>query len=622
MTLPTPADDASASRSDPVRWLAALLTALPPLLAFNLSPSPTLINQLLAFGTWGGFVLALAPGRVCGRAWPLHAALLALAAAVLWSWGPGQLPASLALSALAQLVGALLVAWAGTEVARRSDAVDAFAALAWGLLAAGLLSVLVALVQVFMPAWADGGLIAHSGLVGRAVGNLRQPNHLCSLLLWALIAAAALLELRRLSLPLAVAAAVLLVFAIELTASRTGAGALLLLAAWGLLGRRLSRPTRWLLVATPVLYALSFGAMWAWGEWMQQAVGAEARMAGAGNGIESPNTRGRIWANALSLIAQQPWTGVGFGEFNLAWTLTEFPQRPTAFFDHTHTLPLQLAVELGLPLATLVMGLLGSALVLGWQRWRAVDGERRTAASAAWMIVLGIGVHSMVEYPLWYAYFLLPTAFAWGFALGIVPAAAASPQPARPARAGQVGGAAMVLCAALALVDYMQVVAIYAPGADAAPLAQRIAQGQRSLLFAYQGDYAAATSGRVDEGAALAFERAPHFLMDTRLMMAWARYLHATGRDELARSLVLRLREFRNADAKGFLDVCSAPPGAASAVVAPSASAAADAEEADDTPPDTAGFQCQPPQAAHAWREFLGPASASAPASAGAAAPR
>ena len=33
---------------------------LPPLLSYNLPPSPTLINQCLAFGAWGAFVLALA----------------------------------------------------------------------------------------------------------------------------------------------------------------------------------------------------------------------------------------------------------------------------------------------------------------------------------------------------------------------------------------------------------------------------------------------------------------------------------------------------------------------------------------------------------------------------------
>ena len=36
---------------------------------------------------------------------------------------------------------------------------------------------------------------------------------------------------------------------------------------------------------------------------------------------------------------------------------------------------------------------------------------------AAFVMVLMIGVHSLLEYPLWYAYFLLPTAFAFGLCL-------------------------------------------------------------------------------------------------------------------------------------------------------------------------------------------------------------
>ena len=38
---------------------------------------------------------------------------------------------------------------------------------------------------LFWPALADGSWIARSGVPGRAVGNMRQPNHLASLLLWA-----------------------------------------------------------------------------------------------------------------------------------------------------------------------------------------------------------------------------------------------------------------------------------------------------------------------------------------------------------------------------------------------------------------------------------------------------
>ena len=579
---------------------AGLLTAAPPLLAYNTAPSPTLINQCLAMGLWGGFVLMAAPGGVSLRAWPLQAALLALLAGVLWSWGPGMLPSAIAASSLAMLGAAMVLAWTGTQAAQRADGVGVFVAFAWGLLAAGLLSAGVAVVQVFAPGWADGSWIARSGLVGRAVGNLRQPNHLCSLLLWAVIAAVALLELRRLSLKLAVALVLALVFAVELTASRTGAAGLLLLALWGAFsggpalgsvtntltsaGRGLSRPTRWLLLATPILYAASYGAMFAWGEWTHQAIGAEARLVNEGTGIESPNTRWRIWSNALTLIAQQPWTGVGFGEFNLAWSLTPFPGRPTAFFDHTHNLPLQLVVELGIALAGLVLTLMLVALILAWQRSHSAIGDTSVAAMSAWMMVLMIGVHSQVEYPLWYAYFLLPAAFAWGFALG-VPGAAdagnAAPVIRQPASstAGMLAGAALLAGAGLAMLDYLRAVAIYAPGNSTSTLSERIARGQASPLFAYHGDYAAATSFEPEPGSALALQRAPHYLLDTRLMIAWARHLAASGQIDLARALADRLREFRNADAAQFLAVCAQP--------------------------DAPDFQCQKPLAAHSWREYV-----------------
>lgn len=610
--LPRPSHPADAPQGDagpidrPIDWplmAAALVCALPPLLAYNQAPSPTLMNQCLAMGAWGGFVVALAPSWRWRSVWSLQAALAALAVAVVWSWSQ-SLPSSLALSSLAMLAAAMVMVWAGASAAGRDDRVGVFVAFAWGLLAAGLGSVVVALVQVFAPGWTDGTLIAHSGLVGRAVGNLRQPNHLCSLLLWAVIAAIGLHEVKRLPTRAVVPIVVALVFAVELSASRTGAAALALLAAWGLLDRRLSRPARALLLATPVVYALSYGAMSLWGEWTHQAIGAEARL--AAGGAESPNSRGRIWANAWALTMQQPWTGVGFGEFNLAWSLTPFPGRPTAFFDHTHSLPIQLAVELGLPLTALVLGLLALALWQGLARSARTPGAAGIAATAAWGMAALIGVHSLVEYPLWYAYFLLPAAFAFGLSLGAPgqgpwahragksepPAAEpegsggaeplaqeAAPHRPPPVLAGALAGALMIGGAAYAMADYLAVVAIYAPGDSAGPLSERIRQGQRSPFFAYQADYAAATTPESGADVPLAFRRAPHFLMDTRLMMAWAQHLDATGRSDAARALVERIREFRNADSDEFLAECETRPAA---------------------------FQCQPARQAHPWREYLG----------------
>jgi O-antigen ligase len=567
---------------------AALAACAPALLAFNLPPSATMLNQCVAVAVWGGWVLVIGPGWRSAGALTLLGALLALAAGVAVSWGAGALPSSLGLAAIGSLAAAAVLVQAGAVAARRSDGVTLFAAFATGLLAAGVLSALVALVQVFAPEWTDGTVIAHSGLPGRAVGNLRQPNHLCSLLLWAVIANVALVELQLLPRRAGWALLVLLVFAVELTASRTGAAGLLLLAAWALLDRRLSRTGRAMLLATLLLYALSYAAMAGYGHWSHQALGAEARLASEAGGGPSPNSRLNIWRNALALIAQQPWTGVGFGEFNLAWTLTAFPGRPTAFFDHTHNLELQLAVELGLPLAALVLGLLAWALMQAWRRTARLEGEAGAAGRAALLLVLMIGLHSQVEYPLWYTYFLLPAAFAWGLALGAADPATAGktqpggPLPAVPQTAGVLAGLVLVLGGAAAVLDYQRVVVIYAPDDNAGPLAARIAAGQRSPLFAHHADYAATTSDALPASRALGFARAPHQLLDTRLMIAWARWFDAHQQPVLASTLVQRLAEFRNKDAEDFFADCQA----------------ADAMR---------HFQCRAALPPAPWRAFLAP---------------
>ena len=79
----------------------------------------------------------------------------------------------------------------------------------------------IGFVQVFALQWADGVLIASiSG--GRAAGNLRQPNHLSSLLLWALIALAWHFERGRIQSTAASGLGLLLTAGIVLTGSRTG----------------------------------------------------------------------------------------------------------------------------------------------------------------------------------------------------------------------------------------------------------------------------------------------------------------------------------------------------------------------------------------------------------------
>jgi O-antigen ligase len=598
-SLASPADDG---------WLtvAACLAVVPAaLLAANLPPSATFLNQAAAVMGWGLFCAVMAwrvarasSGTALSSGGGLKALLAAIAlliGACAGSWALTGLPSSLALSAIGLLAAAGLVACAGAAALSAGQGPAAFRALCIALVVAGLLSVAVGVVQVFAPQWADGQWIALSSLEGRAAGNLRQPNHLSSLLLWSVVAALWLAESApsdRLRAPpggrIGVHAALLaLIFGLALSASRTGMLGVLALAVWGALDRHLSRRTRALLCLSPLIYGACWVGLTVWADASGHLFGGAARLRSE---ADISSSRFGIWADTLGLIAGRPWFGVGWGEFNLAWSLTPFPGRPGAFFDHTHNLPLQLVVELGVPLALVVMALLICAL---WRAWQAgcgtgVDrgGPPAVLVRSAWMMVLLVAWHSLLEYPLWYAYFLLPAAFALGLCLGAEPRPARSGVRAAPVR--RFGVPLWVACVmmtaggAASVVDYLRVVAIFEPGDDAAPLAERIEAGRGSVLFAHHADYAAATTRATPAEVLRATKSAGHFLLDTRLMTAWAIALAASGDVERARHIAARLREFRNPMSKEFFAPCDARPSSTA-----------------DLP-----FQCTPPAGAMDDRDF------------------
>jgi hypothetical protein len=204
-----------------------------------------------------------------------------------------------------------------------------------------------------------------------------------------------------------------------------------------------------------------------------------------------------------------------------------------------------------------------------------------------------IGIHSLDEYPLWYSYFLLPAAWAWGFALGSGPA----PRPSRPVLHGTEGsvrprmidetnvirlsgdgivlrciGVVMMLVAVAAAMDYYRVSTIFME-VDDPPLTDRVAAGQRSVLFAHHADYADATITDPPSRALGALERATHALLDARLMIAWANALAESGQFDRARYVAARLREFHKSEADEFFAPCDALGGAAAVGNAPASAA-------------------------------------------------
>lgn len=298
-----------------------------------------------------------------------------------------------------------MLAVAGRQCAT-IDAAALYRTLAWFVLSAGLLSAVFGLIQYAGLAPDTGGVVAApSPIAGEGVyGNLAQQNHYATHLALALASALYLYRQDSLSRLLLGAAALLLVTGLVLSGSRS----VLLYAAWMavacLLFRRAPRPWRslaWLAVgATLLVGGLLIAAQY-------QLLGPRlARMAAFSQGL---GPRSFLWQHAWQMFLGHPLLGVGTDRFAEAMVKQLQPGQYNWGIDqYAHNQLLQVLALTGLA-GTLALLAPLAALV-----WRVV----RARLSEEWLwagSVLGIlFIHSMLEQPLHYAYFLGIAAFIAG----------------------------------------------------------------------------------------------------------------------------------------------------------------------------------------------------------------
>jgi len=525
-------------------WLSGLLaTGLPTLLAFSMPPTPSLFNELLALFGWGVVLVmfgrATQVGFSCGRvdrSIPLALLLIAVAA-----WGPVGLGASTLSYALLTTLG-LLVCWMlfrmGVMTKQHAGALTLMDGCMWGLLLAGLLNVPVSLVQVFFPGAVDGIVIPALRVAGRAVGTIRQPNHLAMLSAWGLVAVCHLAHKRKLPAWFAALAIVALCGNIALSGSRMGLLACLLMTVAAWFARSLDTTVRRLALSVAPIVCLEVAAL-AWASSGATALGAAARL---GEGAAGPSSRMLLLQDSLRMIAARPWTGTGWGEFNFVWTLTPRDWQTVHHFTHAHNLPIHLIVELGLPLGILVIILLALGLIRAC-RFRPSEStsvDHKSALSCALLMAL----FSQFEYPLWYAYFAFPTAFF----LGLSAPADEAGVPRRQGNRHQpmvLAGLGVIMAGTLLLRDYLQVLQIFIPPNTPAPLSARIEEGQKAVIFKPYAEYAAVTSQATAVGPG-DYLQAAHPSMDERLLINWAEYFHGRGDEERALFLMQRARVFQS----------------------------------------------------------------------------
>jgi O-antigen ligase len=415
---------------------------------------------------------------------PRRALLLVIAAMPAWALArTGVSPDTVALAAACALI-AMAAAFADAALVD-SHGVRVIAA-AW--FAAAALSTLIALTQYFGGSEVFAPWFNIAG-PGEAFANLRQRNQFASL---TMIGIASLLWLRAAGWgrwPVLIAVCWLSI-GNAATTSRTGLTELLMLGVVAALwpGARRERALLW----TAALLAYVIAAI-ALPTLLEMATGVAGnrlweRVAGA----DACSSRRALWSNVLQLIGEKPWLGWGWGELDFAHYTTLYGQgRFCDILDNAHNLPLHVAVELGVPAALLLCAGAVAAIVRA-KPWQEADTTRQMA----WAVLMLIGVHSLVEYPLWYG----PFQMAFGLCLGLLwPAGAYLRRGSSTAgNPGRLQRLAVAACAAAlcfyAAWDYRRVSQIYLPVEARAPgMRDPLPEIRRSWLFRSQALFAELT---------------------------------------------------------------------------------------------------------------------------------
>lgn len=316
---------------------------------------------------------------------------------------------------LALCIVALVLGYSATARERLGSAPSGAAfslrGLAFILLAAGVISTVIAYAQLF-GLWESSEWILRTWGWRRPGANLAQPNHLATLLVMGVASVVFLYQSQRLG-GLACSLLLLVLYAgLAVAESRTGMLSLLLLLGWWLLKRRRigCAPPVWVGIGCA---AVALALFLAWPPLLNTLLlDDEATL------NTTSSLRLELWSQLLDAIAIKPWLGWGIHATAQAHNTVADRYAVSAPLTYSHNLLLDAALWWGLPLTALLVALVGVWL------WRRVRATNDLVPWYGLAVALPLAVHSMLEYPFAYAYFLAPAMFAIGAteaALGLRP---------------------------------------------------------------------------------------------------------------------------------------------------------------------------------------------------------
>jgi hypothetical protein len=303
------------------------------------------------------------------------------------------------------LLGAALALACGQNIVlvkQRDQALIVFSAVVFVL---AFINVFFALCQFFHLDLGLGSLIVK--MKGyRAYGNLGQPNNFASVLLMSFLCGWYLFEKGWFCRKVYYLWALFIMLGLVLTQSRTTfLAGFLIFVFYCLSCRSVVFKTTikdWLVVLA------CYGFCWLIIFYPGSFLSGESGLIEIRSSAVYDKERLSMWYEAIIAIIDGPLWGYGWNQIGVAQVLVSSDVEAILHFHQSHNLFLDLLLYNGPILGgVMVVAIIGFA----WQAFRhckTIEG---------WIILAIIGAivsHAMVEYPLHYAYFLLPTAFLVG----------------------------------------------------------------------------------------------------------------------------------------------------------------------------------------------------------------
>lgn len=291
--------------------------------------------------------------------------------------------------------------------------------LCFGLAIMHLLAALLSLVmQQLQLAGVDASpfimtIAREAQLSMRPYANVAQPNQLALLFCLALGSVWYLYQLSRLSAWGAALLTAMLLWGIALTQSRIGWVILPLFALLCSQRKQGERTVdRLLLVTLLALYVSLVLGLPQIGKWMGFSSGSVTAHVGG------RSERLVLLQQAWHMAAEHPWLGVGWFGFGAEQVRIAADFTSTTYAEHAHNWLLNFAAELGWPATILIFGALAWWTVQTCVVNKLTQLTQLTKATLAVrfasLCLVAVLVHSMVEFPLWYAFVLAPVALLMG----------------------------------------------------------------------------------------------------------------------------------------------------------------------------------------------------------------